>query len=96
MRRRHLASEKMVALRRAAGMTQTEFAEILGTSVVTIARYETSSPPAGLILLKLAFIAVHCKRPDLSEDFSRIFWEESCLPFVKRLASQPCAQKEIA
>jgi transcriptional regulator with XRE-family HTH domain len=69
-------SERLIALRGSIGVTQPQFAEILGTSAITIARYETSSPPSGLTLLKLGAIADKHGRPDLAAGFRSAFWRE--------------------
>ena len=75
MKPRHRLSEKLVALRGALGKTQPEFADLLGVSPVTIARYETSSPPSGITLLQLADIAEQHSRKDLTRVFRSAFWD---------------------
>jgi transcriptional regulator with XRE-family HTH domain len=56
--RRNATSRAIIALRRAYGMTQTTFAvDVLKIAVATVARWETSHPPTGKTLLKLADIA---------------------------------------
>jgi hypothetical protein len=55
---RHAASNAVAALRKAVGKIQTNFAvEDLKVAVSTLARYETSTPPRGDVLLQLAAIA---------------------------------------
>src|ERR1019366_425037 len=55
---RNEASAAVIALRKALGMTQQRFAvETLKTAITTVARYETSHPPRGPVLLRLAEIA---------------------------------------
>jgi hypothetical protein len=55
---RDAASEAVKALRRALGKTQQAFAvEDLKSAVTTAARYETSHPPRGDVLLRLAEIS---------------------------------------
>ena len=55
---RDTASTALVALRTAMGKTQQQFAvEVLKTAITTVARYETSHPPRGEVLLRLATIA---------------------------------------
>lgn len=52
------ASQALKALRKALGMTQTTFAvTVAHLAVTTVARYETSHPPKGDVLLRLAAIA---------------------------------------
>jgi transcriptional regulator with XRE-family HTH domain len=51
---RHAASQAVIDLRKALGMTQQQFAvEVLGTAVTTIARYETTHPPPRDVLERL-------------------------------------------
>jgi hypothetical protein len=55
---RDAASRAVIALRTALGKTQQTFAvEDLKSAVTTVARYETSHPPRGDALLRLAEIA---------------------------------------
>jgi len=54
---RHVASAALIALRETIGITQEGFAALLGKTVTTVARYETSHPPAKLALLELAAVA---------------------------------------
>jgi transcriptional regulator with XRE-family HTH domain len=56
-RKRHPLSEAVIELRTSLGDTQQQFAERLHTALSTVARYETSRPPAGGMLLRLAVIA---------------------------------------
>lgn len=55
---RHAANDAVAALRKAMGLTQTSFAvEVMKVAISTLARYETSTPPRGDVLLQLASIA---------------------------------------
>jgi transcriptional regulator with XRE-family HTH domain len=56
-KKRHAASEAVIALREALGQTQQAFAHKMKTAIVTIARWETSQPPHGQALLRLAEVA---------------------------------------
>jgi transcriptional regulator with XRE-family HTH domain len=47
----------VIELRTSLGDTQEEFAARLRTALSTVARYETSRPPAGAMLLRLAAVA---------------------------------------
>lgn len=78
------ASEALIALRKAMtgkkgrpGMTQQDFAvHVLGTSIGTVARYETTEPPKGDVLLKLRSIAKQIRQEDIAETFQRLWLEE--------------------
>jgi len=76
MKPKHPLSEQLIALRGRLGKTQPEFAELIGVSPITIARYETSSPPGGTTLLQLAGIADQYSRKDLAQEFRLAFWKE--------------------
>jgi transcriptional regulator with XRE-family HTH domain len=55
---RHAASQALIELRTAMGLNQAEFAiKVLGSAVTTMSRYETTHPPSGEVLLRLAEIA---------------------------------------
>ncbi len=76
---RAAASEALIALRRAMGKTQQTFAvEVLRTAIGTVARYETSDPPRGEVLLRLSEIAGEHKLPELASKF-RLFYIEDVL-----------------
>jgi len=56
--KREAASEALIELRQAMGKTQQEFSTyILNSAINTVARYETTHPPKGDALLRLARIA---------------------------------------
>lgn len=56
-RKRHAASEAVISLREVLGLTQQTLAHEMKTAIVTIARWETSGPPRGETLLRLAKFA---------------------------------------
>lgn len=59
------------------GKTQQAFAvEILGTAITTVARYETSHPPRGEVLLRLADIAAENQLLDLRDEFRSLYLDE--------------------
>jgi transcriptional regulator with XRE-family HTH domain len=74
---RNAPSEALIALRKAMGKTQQTFAvEVLKSAIGTVARYETSDPPQGDLLLRLAEIAGHHKLIHLRDVFRRLYFEE--------------------
>jgi transcriptional regulator with XRE-family HTH domain len=86
-KQRNETSSAVIALRKAMGMTQQRFAvEALNVAIATVARYETSHPPRGEVLLKLAGIAkqnasgnpINIAQPliDLSDTFLGLYIEE--------------------
>jgi hypothetical protein len=73
----HKAKRALIALRKALGKTQQAFAvEILKTAITTVARYETSHPPRGEVLLRLADIALSNGHADLAGEFRFIYLDE--------------------
>ena len=68
-RPRNPVSEAIIKLRDALGETRQAFANRIEASVVTVARWETSRPPSGKMLCKLAGIALEANRPDLALAF---------------------------
>ncbi len=56
-RKRTPVSERVVALRAALGYNQQQFAVMLGASITTVARWETSRPPSGKALVQLSRLA---------------------------------------
>jgi transcriptional regulator with XRE-family HTH domain len=68
-RERHSLSIAVSELRHELGETQQQFAGRLGVAVTTIARYETSHPPSGMVLDTLRLIAEANKRNDLARAF---------------------------
>jgi transcriptional regulator with XRE-family HTH domain len=56
-RKRDPLSQAVIELRTSLGETQQQFAARLRSALSTVARYETSRPPAGDVLLQLAQIA---------------------------------------
>lgn len=55
--RRSVVSQALIELRKLIGETQQQFANRLGTAITTIARYETTRPPRGRVLVRLEQIA---------------------------------------
>jgi transcriptional regulator with XRE-family HTH domain len=55
--RRSVVSQALIELRKLLGETQQQFANRLGTAITTIARYETTRPPRGRVLVRLEQIA---------------------------------------
>jgi transcriptional regulator with XRE-family HTH domain len=73
---RNTVRRAVVELRNALGLTQQKFAGVLNTAVTTIARYETSHPPSGKALLRLAEIAHEKGLLDLSGQFRLMYLDE--------------------
>ncbi len=70
---RHPISQAVLELRKAMGMTQTTFAiKVLKMAVSTVARFETSTPPRGDVLIKLAAIAHDCYTREQWTQFSQL------------------------
>lgn len=58
-------------------MTQQRFAvEVLKSALNTVARYETTNPPRGEALLRLAKIADENNLPDIAARFRRLHFDE--------------------
>lgn len=73
---RDAASSALIKLRREMGKTQQTFAvEVLDVAIGTVARYETSEPPRGEVLLRLADIAREQNLPELARIFERVWVE---------------------
>ena len=70
------ARQAVVALRKSLGRSQQQFAALLKTAVTTVARYETSHPPSGQALLRLAHVAKKNGKVDLSTRFLALYLEE--------------------
>jgi transcriptional regulator with XRE-family HTH domain len=74
---RNAAREAIIELRKSLGKTQQSLAvDVLKTAVTTVARYETSHPPSGEALLRLANIAADHGKIELSEEFKFLYLEE--------------------
>lgn len=70
-------SEALIALRKAMGKTQQTFAvEVLKSAIGTVARYETSDPPQGDLLLRLGEIAGRHKLFHLRDVFRKLYFTE--------------------
>jgi len=71
---RDAASEALIALRTAMGKTQAQFAvQVMDTAVTTIARWETSHPPQGDLLLRLGDIALQHGMSALRDVFRELY-----------------------
>jgi transcriptional regulator with XRE-family HTH domain len=89
---------RLVALRKAAGLSQAEFAKALGVSQTTVAYWETSAkPPRSDVLPRMAVLlgvavetllgngsAVTGRRPGPVGKLQRVFEEASSLPRSKQ------------
>src|SRR5712691_930163 len=76
-KRRHAASDAVIALRQALGLTQQELAvKLLKSAITTVARYETSNPPRGDVLLRFATIAEKKKLFVLRDVFRRLYLDD--------------------
>jgi hypothetical protein len=74
---RDAASEALIALRTAMEMTQAQFAvQVVDTAVTTIARWETTHPPQGDLLLRLGEIARQQGMPPLRDFFRGLYAKE--------------------
>lgn len=82
--RAHVSSKKrtrtecqqaLVDLRERLGLTQRKLALALDVTVVSVCRWETSRPPSGTVLAKLADFARSSGQVDLAELFNRCLWE---------------------
>ena len=77
MRQRCELGAAVVSLRKALGMTQQRFAvEALKTAISTVARYETSHPPRGKVLIRLSQIAKRNNFVDISREFLKYYLDE--------------------
>ena len=67
----------LVGLRKALGKTQQAFAvEFLKVAVATVARYETSNPPRGDVLLRLSEIAAEHGEFSLKDEFLYLYLDD--------------------
>src|SRR4051794_11152584 len=74
---RNAASAAVLSLRQALGMSQQRFAvQELKSALNTVARYETTNPPRGEALLRLAEIAKAKSLPDLAARFRQLHLDE--------------------
>ena len=74
------AGEAVKALRQHLKMTQQRFAQEVGISINSIARYETGRTPRGRILITLQDLALRVGRQDLYEQFSSALVLEIGIP----------------
>jgi hypothetical protein len=71
------ASKLVIELRRVLDKTQQAFAvEFMKTAITTIARWETSHPPRGKALIRLAEIADQSGFPLLGEEFEVLYADD--------------------
>jgi transcriptional regulator with XRE-family HTH domain len=76
-KQRNATSQAVVNLRKAMGKTQQEFAVfVLDCAISTLARYETSDPPRGEALLKLAEVASSNGLDGLANSFKGFYLGE--------------------
>jgi transcriptional regulator with XRE-family HTH domain len=88
-KQRHAASQAVIDLRAALNKTQAQFAvETMKTAVTTVGRWETSHPPRGEALLRLAEVAAHSKDSSLAGEFYELYLLDviAHLPFDLLLA----------
>jgi transcriptional regulator with XRE-family HTH domain len=72
--KRNEASAALIALRKAMDKTQQTFAvEVLDCAIGSVARWETSEPPRGDLLLRLASIAEREGLQNLRSDFLLLY-----------------------
>jgi transcriptional regulator with XRE-family HTH domain len=94
---RDAASEALIELRKAMGKTQQTFAvEVLGTAIGTIARYETSDPPRGEVLLRLMEIAREHDLLELAIRFDLLYRKEMLKSLASELAWIPATETSPA
>lgn len=75
------------------GKTQQTFAvDVLNTAIGTIARYETSDPPRGEVLLRLRDIARQQGLNELSTRFELLFMEGILEKLTYRLTTFPATE----
>lgn len=71
------ASKAVKLLRKSLKLTQQRFSvEVLGCAITTVARYETSREPSGLVLLQLARIAEENQKHHIAEKFRKLYMKE--------------------
>ena len=75
----------MAALRNAIGETQQQFAQRIGTTVTTVARYETNRPPKGAALEQLSALARSVGKLEIAYVFER----ESAREFRRQYFGDP-------
>jgi transcriptional regulator with XRE-family HTH domain len=73
---RSAVGQKVREFRLAIGQTQQQFAQTMKTAITTIARYETSRPPRGSALVRLAQLAWDNGQREFADFFSRAFAED--------------------
>jgi hypothetical protein len=94
---RNATSDALIVLRKAMGKTQQTFAvEVLKTAIGTIARYETSDPPQGEVLLRLRDIAREQGLHELSNRFELFFMEDILGKLTYQLTRFPATETRPA
>lgn len=90
--RKDPAITALVALRHHLGLTQQRFAvEVMDSAVTTVARWETTFPPRGDVLLRLTTIAEKNDRPDLADVFLK-----SLMRKLSHQVPQPAMKRWVA
>jgi len=82
---RTAAQMALIDLRRALEMTQQDLAVALGTTVRSVARWETADSPRGLVLRRLEKFAARRGCPDHAAEFRRLQLHEQFLRANKKL-----------
>jgi hypothetical protein len=96
-KKRDAASEALISLRKAMGKTQQTFAvEVLKTAIGTVARYETSDPPRGEVLLRLRDIARNHEFHELAIKFELLYLDGVQKNLGSRLILIPATESEPA
>jgi transcriptional regulator with XRE-family HTH domain len=87
---RNAASQAVIDLRTALGMSQQRFAvEELSSALNTVARYETTNPPRGEALLRLAKIATDKNLPEIAAKFRKLRLDEILSALANTITVNP-------
>jgi len=70
-KKRHVASQAVIDLRKALALTQQAFAVKLKSAITTVARWETTHPPHGQTLIRLAEEAQKARKASRGQDGER-------------------------
>jgi transcriptional regulator with XRE-family HTH domain len=87
-RKKSAVSLALTALREAVGDTQQQFAVRLGTTVVTIGRWETSHPPSGKTLERLLKLAKKHRHAESVQIFEAALGQETDWRKIERRIGQ--------
>ena len=79
---RNESSIALVELRETLKLSQQNFSTALGVTISTIARWETSDPPKGYSLIRLALLAGDRMLPEIRDRFIALYVRE--LPEIIR------------